>query len=327
VANMVFAGQVVTSENPKTPAKFNLNDLCRRVRGMSMNPLLFAGAIIRISCGNTKVAFRIFPNGRLVCVGPRTVSEALEAKDYMMNLLSDRMAGAKYQTQFFDTKNIVCTSNLGQTVHQGCRFNCSAFSKDHPDISEYNPTDFPGVVINMSKIMKDSESLALSEEDMAVEETPKKESKMVFLAFWRGSLNLTGAKTMEEAEEAFRIIYDMIEPYFVPENEITMPTGHGSLVRNSDIVTIMQNRNLEHRLSMEQSRVKKQTSATQMKESRVEAVARISEKLNSSYCTNELPVCENCGMFCKFRFRTSTEKICCICLNVASADACALCVV
>lgn len=131
---------------------------------------------------NPNATALLFSSGKIVCTGASTVTDAYQAAQNIIGRLKQYgYYGAEVKD--FNIKNMVATVDNNFHIKLGPLFD------EYYKICSFEPELFPGLVYRM------------------------KNPKVSLIIFNSGKMNITGAKSIEEIEEAFKIIYPILYEY------------------------------------------------------------------------------------------------------------------
>ena len=149
----------------------------KKLPNTKYNPEQFPGLVFRFP--DMHVTFLVFGSGKLVCTGGRSKEDI---KTAMARLLKElKKVGVTVKSEWkIDIQNIVASGNLNRTLD----LNKIAYNIDE---TEYNPEQFPGLVYKLVN------------------------SKITFLLFGTGKIVCTGAKNVEEIDEAIKVLINAIK--------------------------------------------------------------------------------------------------------------------
>ncbi|KAJ5076223.1 tata box-binding protein-like protein [Anaeramoeba ignava] len=156
--------------------ELDLKDIALHARNAEYNPKRFSALIMRIR--DPKTTALVFSSGRIVCTGAKDEELSKTAARKYARIIQK----IGYNVKFLDFKiqNIVgsCDAHFSISLEN--------LSSSHAQFSNYEPELFPGLVYRMCA------------------------PKVVLLIFVSGKLVLTGAKTREDLNLAYKRIYPVL---------------------------------------------------------------------------------------------------------------------
>ncbi len=148
--------------------KFDLNLITVAMDKVEYEPEQFPGLVYHLD--EPKAAALIFGSGKIVCTGAKSIADAKLAIERIVEKIKDAGVDIKAKPDVI-VQNVVATANL----HADLNLDAIAIGLDN---TEYEPEQFPGLVYRM------------------------KDPKVVLLLFGSGKIVCTGAKSVEDAEQA-----------------------------------------------------------------------------------------------------------------------------
>jgi transcription initiation factor TFIID TATA-box-binding protein len=147
-----------------------LEKIVSKLEGMEYEPEQFPGLVYRMQ--KPKAAALIFGSGKIVCTGARSTADVNTVFKKVVKIIeSIRVKVPKhYKTQI---ENIVASAKLDSNLN----LDTIAFKLEN---SEYEPEQFPGLVYRMT------------------------DPKVAFLLFGSGKIVCTGARNVEDVNDAIR---------------------------------------------------------------------------------------------------------------------------
>jgi transcription initiation factor TFIID TATA-box-binding protein len=103
IRNIVCTTQIPTNG-------LNLKELASRVSNTEYKPARFTAMVLRIK-EPVRATALLFPNGKIVCVGTSSISDAEIAMKQFVTTIAEGQSVAPIQV-----KNIVCSFNLGHQL-------------------------------------------------------------------------------------------------------------------------------------------------------------------------------------------------------------------
>ncbi|MFO7792049.1 MAG: TATA-box-binding protein [Candidatus Saliniplasma sp.] len=157
----------------------DLEEASRVLDGSEYDPEKFPGLVYRVS--DPKTAILLFTSGKVVCTGGKTVEEARTSVNKVKKLLNEK--GIETAEDIDVTvQNIVASYGLGADLN----LNSVAITLGLERV-EYEPEQFPGLVYRL------------------------RDSDVVLLLFGSGNMVCTGAKEIQDLEEAVDHIKDELK--------------------------------------------------------------------------------------------------------------------
>mgnify|MGYP001626199881 CR=1 FL=1 len=148
----------------------------KKLQHTQYNPEQFPGLVFRLP--DLHVTFLVFSSGKLVCTGGRSKADIHNAMHRLLREL--RKANVSVKTPWkIEIQNIVASGNLNRNLD----LNKIAYGVEE---TEYNPEQFPGLVYKIPN------------------------SRITFLLFGTGKIVCTGAKKIEEIDEAINKLTAMV---------------------------------------------------------------------------------------------------------------------
>jgi transcription initiation factor TFIID TATA-box-binding protein len=148
--------------------KFDLGLITVALDDVEYEPEQFPGLVYHLD--KPKAAALIFGSGKIVCTGAKSIDEARIAIEKIVDKIKDAGIDITKKPEVV-VQNVVATANL----HAELNLDAIAIGLDN---TEYEPEQFPGLVYRM------------------------KVPKVVLLLFGSGKIVCTGAKSVEDAENA-----------------------------------------------------------------------------------------------------------------------------
>lgn len=178
----------------------DLKTLAQHARNCEYNPKRFAAAIVRIR--DPKTTCLIFSNGNCVVTGAKGLDDAKLAARKFVRIVQK----LGYQPTFsdFSLRNIVASAaalpqipaqkgdSRGGIVRQREFIRLDGFAHQHHRFASYNPEIFAGCVYKLMKPV------------------------ICLLIFSNGKLVITGAKNLEDIDEAYRLIVPALMRKYLP---------------------------------------------------------------------------------------------------------------
>jgi|TARA_B100000959_G_C14871397_1_gene578511 transcription initiation factor TFIID TATA-box-binding protein len=148
--------------------KFDLELITLTIDKVEYEPEQFPGLVYHLD--KPKAAALIFGSGKIVCTGAKSIPEAKIAISKIIDKIQEGGTEITGKPEVI-IQNVVATANL----HAELNLDAIAIGLDN---TEYEPEQFPGLVYRM------------------------KEPKVVLLLFGSGKIVCTGAKSVDDAEQA-----------------------------------------------------------------------------------------------------------------------------
>lgn len=158
--------------------EFDLKRLAEILPDSKYNTDEFPGLIWHIT--EPKSAALLFPNGKVICTGAKSMEELNSVIRKITNKINDIGISTKEKTEI-KIQNIIASSNLNKTLYLG-----SIARNIGLDNVEYEPEKFPGLVYKVQSI------------------------NVVILLFGSGKIICTGAKELEDTTRAIDLIKDKL---------------------------------------------------------------------------------------------------------------------
>eukprot|EP01084_Bolivina_argentea_P128307 226822_1 len=159
--------------------KLNLKDIVTKSRNSEYNPKRFAAVIMRIR--EPKSTALIFSTGKIVITGAKTEDDAwISARKYIRILQK-----LDFPAKFTEWKIV----NIVACCATGFPIRLDSVSHFQSQCSSYEPELFPGLIYRM------------------------KQPKVVILIFVSGKIIVTGAKTKDEIDESWKLIWPILQRF------------------------------------------------------------------------------------------------------------------
>ena len=181
IHNIVATAQITTS------AALQLDRLKQIFRFSSFNRRKFAAVTLRLIRPNCTIL--LFTSGKLVITGSKSASEALLSVYRVRRLLRGACIGQRFMVTGFKIQNVVSHCEL--PVKDGEILDIEALYERHHIYSTYQSHIFPGLIFRYPNL------------------------RVVALMFFSGKVVLTGARSLEDIEEGWDVIFGLIKPYLV----------------------------------------------------------------------------------------------------------------
>ncbi|TYT60867.1 TATA-box-binding protein [Natrialba swarupiae] len=152
---------------------------------VTYNPDNYHGLYVRLNESGPLIT--VYRTGKYIITGADSESELFDTKDQFLSLLNDKGILDRPEDDSFRVNNIVCTADLEYTIDLN-RLSIALGLEQ----SEYEPEQFPGLVHRPA------------------------EHPCVILLFGSGKCVVTGAPTLDAAEEAFDYIRNRVDEVLKP---------------------------------------------------------------------------------------------------------------
>ncbi len=150
--------------------ELDLPEVAKSLEGSEYDPGQFPGLVFRLK--SPKAATLLFRSGKVVCTGARSLEEVRLALDHLVNELGAAGVAVRKKPEI-TVQNIVASADLGSAIN----LNALALSLGLEKV-EYEPEQFPGLVYRLDS------------------------PKVVMLLFGSGKMVCTGARKVEDVEQA-----------------------------------------------------------------------------------------------------------------------------
>lgn len=181
IHNIVATAQIATS----TPLQ--LDRLKQIFRFASFNRRKFAAVTLRLLRPNCTIL--LFTSGKLVITGSKSASEALLSVYRVRRMLREACVGQRFVVTGFNIQNVVSHCEL--PVKDGEILDIEALYERHHIYCTYQAHIFPGLIFRYPNL------------------------RVVALMFFSGKVVLTGARSLEDIDQGWDVIYGLIRPYLV----------------------------------------------------------------------------------------------------------------
>lgn len=182
-----FVHNIVATAQIQTSAPLQLDRLNQIFRFSSFNRKKFAAVTLRLVRPNCTIL--LFTSGKLVITGSKSASEALLSAYHVRTLLRRVCTGQRFLVTGFEIQNVVSHCELD--VSDGEILNIEALYERYHIYSTYQSHIFPGLIFRYPNL------------------------KVVALMFFSGKVVLTGARSLEDIDEGWAVIYSLLKPYVV----------------------------------------------------------------------------------------------------------------
>jgi len=150
--------------------ELDLPSLAKTLEGAEYEPEQFPGLVFRMK--SPKAATLLFRSGKVVCTGAKSIEEVRLALDNLVREIGAAGVAVGKKPEI-TVQNIVASADLGSVIN----LNAIAISLSLEKV-EYEPEQFPGLVYRLDK------------------------PKVVVLLFGSGKMVCTGARKVEDVEQA-----------------------------------------------------------------------------------------------------------------------------
>jgi transcription initiation factor TFIID TATA-box-binding protein len=181
IHNMVATAQIQIS------APLHLDRLKQVFRFSSFNRRKFAAVTLRLVRPNCTIL--LFTSGKLVITGSKSSSEALLSAYRIRAMLRRVCVGQQFNIIGFEIQNVVSHCELA--IKEGEILDIEALYERFHIYSTYQSHIFPGLIFRYPNL------------------------KVVALMFFSGKVVLTGAKSLNDIDEGWNVIYALLKPYVV----------------------------------------------------------------------------------------------------------------
>lgn len=115
IQNVVTTGNIRCLSNQ--PLKLKLKTLVQQIPNSEYNPERFSALIMRKIFPDTTITGLLFSNGRMVCVGAKSVACSKEAICQILEIIRPYIPTANYSVENTEVRNIVGTCCLPNPVN------------------------------------------------------------------------------------------------------------------------------------------------------------------------------------------------------------------
>jgi transcription initiation factor TFIID TATA-box-binding protein len=150
--------------------ELDLPAIAKTLEGAEYEPEQFPGLVYRLK--SPKAATLLFRSGKVVCTGAKSIDEVRLAIDHLVRQIEAAGVSVNKKPEI-TVQNIVASADLGSVIN----LNAIAISLSLEKV-EYEPEQFPGLVYRVDK------------------------PKVVVLLFGSGKMVCTGARKVEDVEQA-----------------------------------------------------------------------------------------------------------------------------
>jgi transcription initiation factor TFIID TATA-box-binding protein len=182
-----FIHNIVATAQIETSAPLQLDRLKQIFRFSSFNRRKFAAVTLRLLRPNCTIL--LFTSGKLVITGSKSSSEALLSVYRIRRLLREVCVGQRFMVAGFEIQNVVSHCEL--PVKEGEILDIEALYERHHVYSTYQSHIFPGLIFRYPNL------------------------KVVALMFFSGKVVLTGARSLEDIDHGWEVIFGLVKQYVV----------------------------------------------------------------------------------------------------------------
>jgi transcription initiation factor TFIID TATA-box-binding protein len=182
-----FIHNIVATAQIQTSTPLQLDRLKQIFRFSSFNRRKFAAVTLRLVRPNCTIL--LFTSGKLVITGSKSFSEALLSAYRIRNLLRKTCIGQQFVITGFEIQNVVSHCEL--VVKEGEILDIEALYERYHIYSTYQSHIFPGLIFRYPNL------------------------KVVALMFFSGKVVLTGAKSLNDIDEGWDVIFSLLKSYVV----------------------------------------------------------------------------------------------------------------
>ena len=161
--------------------KLNLQTIQHNVRNAEYNPQKFAACIIRIR--EPRCTALVFESGKMVVTGAGCEADAKRGTVKFGSTIKKLGFDVSINDEDFHVSNVVASVDVQYAIK------LEGLAYEHGTSANYEPELFPGLIYRM--------------------QVPK----VVLLIFVSGKIVLTGAKSVNDLLEAFRVIFPVLYKY------------------------------------------------------------------------------------------------------------------
>ena len=172
--------------------KLNLRIIALQAKNVTYNPKRFSALIMDIK--EPKARVKVFSNGKIECLGTKTVEQSKNAcRKCAKNI---KILGYNVHLTNFKIENVVGSCKLKFKLRLRDLF-CHIKNKMNL-LAFYEPETFPGLIYRYLTPTLNSD------------DGNKTKPNITFLIFRTGAINITGAKTVNQINEAFQRVYPLL---------------------------------------------------------------------------------------------------------------------
>ena len=182
-----FIHNIVATAQIHISTPLQLDRLKKIFRFSSFNRRKFAAVTLRLMRPNCTIL--LFTSGKLVITGSKSASEALLSAYRVCRLLRTVCVGQQCAVAGFEIQNVVSHCEL--EVEDGQILDIEALYERYHIYSTYQPHIFPGLIFRYPNL------------------------RVVALMFFSGKVVLTGARSLNDIEEGWDVIFSLVKSYVV----------------------------------------------------------------------------------------------------------------
>ena len=180
-----FIHNIVATAQIEISTPLQLDRLKQIFRFSSFNRRKFAAVTLRLIRPNCTIL--LFTSGKLVITGSKSASEALLSAYRIRRLLRQACTGQRFVMTGFDIQNVISHCEL--KVENDEILDIEALYEKYHIYSTYQPHIFPGLIFRYPNL------------------------RVVALMFFSGKVVLTGAKSLDDIERGWDVIYALVRSY------------------------------------------------------------------------------------------------------------------
>ncbi|CAM9451722.1 unnamed protein product [Ascophyllum nodosum] len=189
--------------------QIDLRTVVTRARNAEYNPKRFSACVVRlINSKEPKATALIFKTGKIVVTGAKSAAAVDYACSKFAAILRKLGAAGGGTHIRFNAKTDIKVQNMVATTDVGFPIRMEGLQNKHSSFINYEPELFPGLIYRLA------------------------EPKICLLIFVSGKVVLTGAKSAQQLEEAFKKMYPLLLE--VSHDSYLVPTAGGQQ-RSTDV--------------------------------------------------------------------------------------------
>jgi transcription initiation factor TFIID TATA-box-binding protein len=182
-----FIHNIVATAQIQTSAPLHLDRLKQIFRFSSFNRRKFAAVTLRLVRPNCTIL--LFTSGKLVITGSKSSAEALLSAYRIRSLLRRACVGQRFDIIGFEIQNVVSHCEL--VMGEGDILDIEALYERYHIYSTYQSHIFPGLIFRYPNL------------------------RVVALMFFSGKVVLTGAKSLDDIDQGWGVIYSLLKSYVI----------------------------------------------------------------------------------------------------------------
>ena len=182
-----FIHNIVATAQIDISSPLQLDRLKQIFRFSSFNRRKFAAVTLRLMHPNSTIL--LFTSGKLVITGTKSASEALLSAYKVRRLLREACVGQRFAVSGFEIQNVVSHCELD--VKDGEILDIEALYERYHIYSTYQSHIFPGLIFRYPHL------------------------RVVALMFFSGKVVLTGARSLDDIQAGWDVIFALVLPYVV----------------------------------------------------------------------------------------------------------------